>query len=127
MTDRRSLLKLLAGGGFAASGMSTKDAAKAIGLPDVPPMNQSIPMEGAVGHLPATHSIARQRFWRVRERATRSPHTMPAHIATKKSWSPVFKEAVRARETEIWDRFAEELEYNEAFVEKALELLGVTE
>lgn len=127
--NRRGLLALIGGGAAsAASGMSVKDAAKAIGATDAlvmsaPPIGGD-PVPVGSGSFSSHHRVM-QRLWRARDRATHGHHTMPAHIATKRSWSPVFKEAVLRREADILEAFIEQVERDEELASRVARFLGV--
>lgn len=134
--NRRMLLSFLgAGAASAASGMSAKDAAKALGAPGAAAMNAPLPevvtggqraQSNAVGH-PAVQSAAMRKLYRHRGRLEHSNPHMPVHIATKQSWSPVFKESVHQREMAIMDALIEKFEADDAFRRKVAQLLGVEE
>lgn len=129
--NRRSLLSLFGGGAAAAvSGVSVKDAAAQLGLESglvaggpLPPVESAVGV-GFSGVTPV-HSAMRH-LWQLRDRTHHSNPHMPAHIATKKSWSPAFKESVHRREVEIMDAFIAKVEADEEFAAHISKALGLT-
>lgn len=126
---RRSILAMFGGGvASAASGISVKDAAEAIGAEDALQVGGPLPpsQEAVGGQLNSRLSRALQAVYREREiNRSHADHRLPAHIACMKSWSPAFKVAVHKRETEIIDAFIERVERDEQFAGKVAGILGL--
>jgi hypothetical protein len=127
--DRRTILSLFGGGAAAAvSGVSAKDAAAKLGLESGLVAGGPLPDVNGVAGVEVTSRLPHfvmARLWRERERAHHSNPHMPAHIATKKSWSPAFKESIHRREVEIIDAFIEKIEADEEFAKRVGAALGL--
>lgn len=110
MLGRRNLLGLIMGGGAAAvvnPKVSLKEAAGAIGIPIGAPLGDIVDASGLSG--PGPQEAVHDPFWdvmdllRARRYAENKPlGEMPAHIASKKSWSAVFKASEFTREEMIY-------------------------
>jgi hypothetical protein len=130
--NRRGLLSLFGGGAAAVvSGVSVKDAAAQLGLENGLVVGGPLPNVVSEGGEPSSnpysglpHSYMRH-LWRMRDRIQHSNPHMPAHIATKRSWSPAFKEGVNRREVEIMEAFINKVEADEAFAERVGKMLGL--
>jgi hypothetical protein len=133
--NRRSLIQTLIGGVAAvSSGVSPKEAAKALGVPlaMVPPGTADTLSERAsisVGVGCASAGVL--PGWRVtqtlrehRSRLDQPERYLPPHIAAMKSWSPVYKASVAARERDIFERYLRKIENDETFAEKVIACLG---
>lgn len=127
--DRRAILSLFGGGAAAAvSGVSAKDAASQLGLEGGLVAGGPLPDVGSVvaGEVGfnASHFVI-NHLWRARDRAHSSNPHMPVHIATKKSWSPAFKESIHRREVEIIDAFIAKVDADEEFAKRVGAALGL--
>lgn len=129
--DRRSILRLFSGSAAAAaSGMSVKEAARALG--DEGSMAMNVPASAEIGQMPVTAvgwgspgKSLLSALCRERERLTYANPHMPPHIATKKSWSPAFKKAVFDRELAILEAMIDRLERDDDFRAHVAAALGL--
>lgn len=129
MLGRRQILKLLTGAGAAAaSGVSVREASQSLGIPEnVASSHQLLGFtaeENTRAHYRAIGGI-RSAAFRRSEARSRPPEYMPAHIGTKKSWSPAFKEHVLEHEMRIMHAYLDKLESDEAFARKVFDALGL--
>lgn len=133
MIGRRRILSLFGGAvGAAASGVSVKDAmALSSGLPPMPEgESRAAGCDGVAYDGPEE-----PRHWRMinalRERhyeAREALHEkMGAHIATKKSWSPAFKEHVHSQEIREFREFIQRLERDQKFADRVSSMLRWSE
>jgi hypothetical protein len=130
MIGRRRILSLFGGAvGAAASGVSVKDAMALSSSMTPIPEGESLTSTTAVGVLDAPE---KPRHWRIinamrqRHYETREAlhEKMGAHIATKKSWSPAFKEHVDAQEIREFREFMHRLERDQKFADRVAGILG---
>lgn len=140
--NRRSILSFFAGGAAsAASGVSVREAAASLGtttamnvpapqLPDPDPWDEGFgPCTADTSPADRLKVAARSRVFDVlhqeRERILYARPDFPPHIASKKSWSPVFKESVRRREIAIIDAALHRMQREESITDKLLSALGI--
>lgn len=125
--DRRSLLRLFGAAPAAAlSGLSTKEVAAKLGM-GVPNLSDPPSQEETMAFPQPMRSktdILLGRLWRNGENRRLASQQMPAHIASKKSWSPVYKESVYREELELYQSIIDKIERDEAFAKRAAKLLG---
>jgi hypothetical protein len=131
MNNRRGFLGLLAGGALAGPAAAKKVLEEAVvgraasnlpvGLNPVPDWTPS----------DRRRQVALQRLWEVRhdmEADFLSPEKLPARIATKRSWSPMFKADEGARVLrEIREMERKLRDGDDSLVEAFLAALGVKE
>lgn len=127
--NRRDIIRgLLGGAGAAASGMSPKEAAKAIGAPGALDMGEAgqAQLDHLAPHVPSRPARQLRRIIYARQDAyQRSEDHLPAHIRSKKSWSPVFKAACYERELIVINMLLEKIDDDETFASKVLGALGI--
>lgn len=123
---RRGILGLLLGAGAGAAAppiITVKAAAAALGVSEA--MTATEIADTAIGSAgPPEVDWQIINMIETTQYEKRRPMTeMPAHIASKKSWSQVYKASVNARETAIIRSYIDKLRRDRSFLEKALESL----
>ena len=129
MFRRREILQAMAGAGAmvgmgsvapaaAASAMGAKGATAMSGL-------GSAAMRKTTAGLPLNGYDLLYRATSRRRRETDALYHLPAHVANKRSWSPVFKTAVAAREEEIMQAYRKQMTRDRKNMDAFCEMMGL--
>jgi len=130
MMNRRGLLRMLGSGVAAGATVNPKDiVAEAMSktglasgvacLGNDPSSGESLsgPIQDPVDDLLSS-------FWDYNEARNQAAHTMPAHIASKKSWSPAFKQSEAIKEYKAQIDARRHLERNRSLAAKVAKKMG---
>ena len=123
--NSRGLIKALIGGAVAIpNAVPLKQAAAALGVPLGPVIGGVGANEAAIG-APAPSGV--NASWRVantiremRYCRDKPERFLPPHIAAMKSWSPVYKAGIHAREEAILQAYLRKMEDDEGFAAKVI-------
>lgn len=127
--NRRGILGFILGGAAAAAAppaVTVKTAAAALGVSTA--MSPSEIVEAASGPSSGLSDIDWMLINRVESMyyaRSRAVKDMPSHISSKKSWSPVYKASVFAREEAIMRAYLDRLKYDKPFLAAIREALGL--
>jgi hypothetical protein len=121
--DRRHLIKLLLGGatvGATGAGVTVKAAAAAIGVDQLTAsrddcVEAATPVGGGYERWRIRNVMESHRFAK-----SRPMHHMPAHLASKRSWSAIYKASQLAREEAIMSAFRQRLDTDDSFAEQVI-------
>lgn len=129
MINRRNLIGMILGGGAAAAvdpTMTVSKAAAALGLPADPDMSDLVEKGQDIILTPGRHFEPWEitNLYRVSMLSkTRPAGEMPAHIATKLSWSPSYKASVWQKEMMIIELLDMKMRRDQAFAERVFAVM----
>jgi hypothetical protein len=130
MMNRRGLLRMLGSGVAAGATVNPKEivaeamsktglASGVAGLGHDPSGEAGMP---GPQHDPVDDLLS--SFWDHNEARHQAAHTMPAHIASKKSWSPAFKQSEAIKEYKAQIDARRHLERNRSLAAKVAKKMG---
>jgi hypothetical protein len=132
MNSRRGLLKMILGAGVSAPMIGSAGAAKALGVPLFAQPGPSVHDLGTTGSFAPEPlgTINGFPLWKLRRKADyqrQALNYLPAHIASKRSWSPIYKAGEYAREQMIIDAYFDRMEGDKSFAADVARALGLVE